>query len=155
MLLELRLSRVTHQETLQHLNDLIEVLLDGENGYAAAASHVSDLHLQTVFAEEARHRATFAKQLRAEVERLGGEPATSGTMQASVHRGWLDLKAAVSGGAPDGIIAACETGDDFAVAAFERVVDLDISGSPRALIEKQLNEIRQAHQRLLNLEAVE
>jgi uncharacterized protein (TIGR02284 family) len=141
------------EEIISHLNDLVEVLLDSERGYADAASHISDLHFQTEFAEEAKHRAGFAKQLRAEVERLGGHAPTSGTLQASVYRGWQDLKAAVSGGASGGIIAACETGDDFALAAFERVVALDISGEPRALIEKQTNQIRQAHRRLLNLKS--
>jgi uncharacterized protein (TIGR02284 family) len=146
---------VTSEETIHHLNDLIEVALDGEQGYTAAATHVSDPHFQTVFAEEAKRRAGFAKELHAQVERLGGEPTTSGTLQASVHRGWLDLKSAVSGGASEGIIAACETGDDFALAAYERVVNLDISGEPRTIVEKQMNQIKQTHQRLLHLKAAE
>jgi uncharacterized protein (TIGR02284 family) len=141
------------EEIIRHLNDLIEVSLDGEHGYTAAATHVSDPHFQTEFAEEAKHRAGFVKELRAQVERLGGEPVASGTLQASVHRGWLDLKSAVSGGAPEGIIDACETGEDFALAAYERVVNLDISGEPRTVVEKQMNQIRQAHRRLLNLKS--
>lgn len=142
---------MTNEETIRHLNDLIEVALDGEEGYATAGAHVSDPHFQTLFQENAKHRAGFVKELRAEVAKLGGTPATSGTLQAAVHRGWLDLKSAVSGGASEGIIAACETGEDSAVAAYERVVNLDISGAPRAIAEKQLNQIKQAHQQLLNL----
>jgi uncharacterized protein (TIGR02284 family) len=142
---------LTNEETTRHLNDLIEVALDSERGYATAAAHVSDEHFQTVFAEDAKHRAAFARELAAEVEHLGGTPVTSGTMQAAVHRGWLDLKSAVSGGAPEGIIAACETGEDFAVAAYERVVNLAITGKPRVIVEKQMEQIKQAHERLLNL----
>ena len=146
---------MTSEETIRHLNDLIEVALDGEHGYRTAAAHVSDPHFQTEFAEEAKQRAGFAKELRAQVERLGGEPATSGTLQASVHRGWMDLKSAVSGEAPAGVIAACETGEDFAVAAYERVFDLDITGEPRSVVEKQMNQVKQAHQRLLNLKTAQ
>lgn len=142
---------MTSEETIRHLNDLIEVALDGEHGYTAAATHVQDPHFQTVFTEEATHRSAFVKELRTQVERLGGEPTESGTLQASVHRGWLDLKSAVSGGASEGVIAACETGDDFALAAYERVANLAITGEARTVVEKQMNQIRQAHQRLLNL----
>ncbi len=68
-----------------------------------------------------------------------------------MHRGWLDLKAAVTGGDAMGVVAACETGEDSAQAAYERVVNLDLSGETRSLIEKQWHKIQEAHQRLLNL----
>ncbi len=142
---------MTNEETIRHLNDLIAVAHDGEEGYRNAAAHVSDMHFQTVFAEYAKQRAGFLRELRAEVVRLGGEPNDSGTISAAVHRGWLDLKAAVTGGDAMGVVAACETGEDSAQAAYERVVNLDLSGETRSLIEKQWHKIQEAHQRLLNL----
>ncbi len=142
---------MTNEEAVHHLNDLIAVARDGEEGYRNAAEHVSDSHFQTVFAEYAKQRAGFVRELHAEVVRLGGEPNESGTLGAAVHRGWLDLKAAVTGGDPMGVIAACETGEDSAQAAYERVVNLDVSGETRSVIEKQWHKIQEAHQRLLNL----
>ncbi len=142
---------MTNEETIRHLNDLIAASRDGEEGYRTAAEHVSDSHFQTVFQEYARQRAGFVHALQAEVKRLGGEPNESGTFTAAVHRGWLDLKSALSGGNAGAIVAACETGEDAAQAAYERVVNLDISGEPRTVIEKQWHQIQEAHQRMLNL----
>ncbi len=142
---------MTVEETIHHLNDLIEVAFDGEAGYRTAAEHVSDDHFQTVFADYAKQRAGFVRELQAEVRRLHGEPRDSGTLTAAVHRGWLDLKSALSGGNAAAIVAACETGDDSAQAAYERVVNLDLSGEPRVVVEKQWKQIQESHARLLNL----
>ncbi len=142
---------MTTEEAIHHLNDLIAVARDGEEGYRNAAEHVNNAHFQTLFAEYAKQRAGFARELRAEVERLGGEPNDSGTLGAAVHRGWLDLKSALTGGDAGAIVAACETGEDSATAAYERVVNIGISGQTRSLVEKQWHQIQEAHQRLLNL----
>ncbi len=142
---------MTTEETIEHLNALIAAARDGEEGYRNAAEHVNDTHFQTVFAEYAKQRAGFVHDLQAEVKRLGGEPDASGTMIAAVHRGWLDLKSVLTGGNAASIVAACETGEDSAAAAYERVVNLDISGEARTLIEKQWNQIQEAHRRMLNL----
>lgn len=142
---------MTNEETIRHLNDLIEVARDGETGYQTAAAHVSDSHFQTVFADYAKQRAGFVRDLQAEVKRLGGTPEESGTFTAAVHRGWLDVKSVLTGGDAASLVAACETGEDSAKAAYERVVNLDISGEPRALIEKQWKQIQEAHGRMVNL----
>jgi uncharacterized protein (TIGR02284 family) len=141
------------EETVAHLNELIEVCMDGERGYRTAADHVRNSQLESVFGEYAKQRAGCARQLQAEVVRLGGDAADSGTLKAAVHRGWIDLKSALTGGDGSAIIAACETGEDFAQAAFERVVNAGISGETRSLVEKEWRQIGEAHQRLLRLKA--
>ncbi len=142
---------VTTEEAIHHLNDLTAVAHDGAEGYLNAAEHVNNMHFQTVFEEYAKQRTGFVHELQAEVRRLGGEPIDSGTLGASVHRGWLDLKSALTGGSAAAIVAACETGEDSAQAAYERVVNIDISGETRTLVEKQWHKIQEAHQRLINL----
>jgi uncharacterized protein (TIGR02284 family) len=142
---------VTKDETIEHLNGLIAVCKDGEHGYTTAAEHVCNSEMSSVFDDYAKQRAKFARELHAEVERLGGTPSDSGTMSAALHRGWIDVKSLVTGGDAGGIIAACETGEDAAQAAFERVVNTDVSGQARSLVEKQWQQIQEAHKRLLRL----
>jgi uncharacterized protein (TIGR02284 family) len=69
----------------------------------------------------------------------------SGTFSAALHRGWMDLKAGATGGGSGAIVAACETGDDCAQAAFERVVNAGISGKTLAMVENQWRSIVVAH----------
>ena len=116
-----------------------------------AAEDVRNSQLQSVFSEYAKQRSSGARQLHAEVERLGGVATDSGTLTAAVHRGWMNLKAALSGGDGGAIVAACETGEDYALAAFERVVDAGITGDSRSIVEKQYEKIKEAHIRLMRL----
>ena len=123
---------MTIEEQLGHLHNLIAVAKDGELGYATAAEHVNDSRLATIFAEYAKERAGFVKALQDEAERLGGDkPGNGGTLSGTVFRGWMSLKSAVTGGGPEAVVAACETGEDSAAAAFERVVNLEVTGQTR------------------------
>jgi uncharacterized protein (TIGR02284 family) len=142
---------VTPEETIQHLNELIETCRNGELGYRTAAEHVRNTQLETVFNDYSKQRTEFARQLQAEVSRLGGTPADSGTVAAALHRGWIDLKSGLSGGDGAAIVAACETGEDAAAAAFERVADMNLTGQTKLLVETQWRKIQEAHLHLLRL----
>jgi len=142
---------MTKEDTAAQLNGLIEVCKDGENGYNTVAGHVHNTELRTVFEGYAKQRAQFSRALQAEVERLGGSPVNSGTLTGAMYRGWIDLKAIVTGGDPGAIAAVCENGEDSAQAAFERVVNTDISGESRTLIEGQWRKIQEAHSRMAGL----
>ena len=100
IVVQLNLDRddMIKDETIDLLNELIHVCKDGEHGYRTAAEDVRNSQLQSVFSEYAKQRSSFARQLQAEVERLGGAATDSGTLTAAAHRGWMDLKAALSGG---------------------------------------------------------
>ncbi|HXE63717.1 MAG TPA: hypothetical protein VN519_09270 [Bryobacteraceae bacterium] len=54
-------------------------------------------------------------------------------------------------GDPGAIVAACENGEDSAQAAFERLVNTDISGESRTLVEGQWRKIQEAHSRMAGL----
>jgi uncharacterized protein (TIGR02284 family) len=142
---------VTSAETIDNLNRLTETCLDGELGYETAARDVRNTQLQTVFSNYAKQRAEFARQLQAEVERLGGAATDSTSFTAALHRGWIGLKSALSGGEGAAIVAACETGDEAAVAAFEHVADMDLTGQTKSLVEKQWQKIQEAHTHMLRL----
>ena len=71
------------------------------------------------------------------MERLGGTADEAGTLGATLFRGWIHLKAALTGGDGGAIVAACESGEEVAVGAYEIVVNSDITGAARVLVEKQ------------------
>ncbi len=144
---------MTTDETVQHLNALTETCKDGELGYRTAAANVRNTELESVFTDYAKQRAHFARGLRGEVERLGGTPTDSGTPPATLFRGWINLRSALSGGDGGAIVAACETGEETAVGAYELVANLDLTGPTKLLIEKQAHQVREAHAHMLRLKA--
>ena len=144
---------MTTEETIEHLTGLIPICKDSERGYHEAAETVRDAHLISIFNEYGKQRDHFARDLQTEVERLGGSPPDHGSVGAMLQRGWMDLKAVVSGGDARPIIAVCETAEDAAEAAFDSVLNTGISGHSRTLVEKQWRKIQEARQHLLRLKA--
>ncbi|HYL39366.1 MAG TPA: PA2169 family four-helix-bundle protein [Bryobacteraceae bacterium] len=142
--------------TIRTLNKLIEVCLDGELGYRTAAEHLHSSKLAIVFKDYSIRRAKYAKELRTEVERLGGIPTHTGSVAASLHRSWIALKSAISGGEAKAIIAACQAGEDAAHASYEAAINSDLMLSEiRSTVEAQWRAIdesrvwlREIHQEL-------
>jgi uncharacterized protein (TIGR02284 family) len=146
------ITAVTTEETLQILNDLTETCKDGELGYRTAAENVNNTQMETILSDYSKQRAGFARQLQAEVARLGGTPTDAGTLSATVFRGWIHLKAALSGGDVGAIIAACESGEESAVGAFEIAKDADLTGLTRSIVEKQFSQIKAAHAHIMKIQ---
>jgi len=136
------------QEAVHTLNKLIEVCLDGELGYRTAAAHLHDEKIRIILTDFAIRRAQFADELRTEVERTGGNPHESGSFVASLHRGWIALKSAASGGDAKAIVAACETGEDAARATYEHAIKADLPRETRAIVENQWRLIEKACERI-------
>jgi len=133
------------------LNSLIEVCQDGEQGYLTAAKDVENSELASIFQHYAEQRAKFAKELTSEVDRLCGSAVDHGTVSGLIFRGWMNVKSALTGSSAGAVIAACETGEDSAAAAFENAAHTDIPGETRAIIERQGKQIREAHGHMLRL----
>jgi uncharacterized protein (TIGR02284 family) len=142
---------VTPEAIITHLKQLVETSKNGELGYSTAAEHVNNTQLQTIFREYARQRVRFIQQLQSEIARLGGTAEASGSITAALHRSWIDVKSALSGGDGSAIVAACETGEVAAQATYEKVLDMALSGETRSLIEQQLRKIQEARRHMLNL----
>ncbi|MGA3200871.1 MAG: PA2169 family four-helix-bundle protein [Bryobacteraceae bacterium] len=140
------------EDTISCLNGLIETCRNGQLGYAEAARLVDDTRLQTIFEGYSKERAGFVKALQAEVEKLGGKPAESGSLGAALHRGWMELKAAATLGSGGAILAACETGEDSAWTHYKEATDSGISGASRALVDKQWEKVKEAIAHLQHLQ---
>jgi uncharacterized protein (TIGR02284 family) len=83
------------------LNELIGICLDGEQGFRTAATGIGDPTLRRLFESYAEQRASFARELQAEVARRGGEPTRSGDGAGALHRGWMKIRT---------ITCACSSG---------------------------------------------
>jgi uncharacterized protein (TIGR02284 family) len=119
------------------LNDLIETCEDGVNGFRTAAAAVKSPQAKSLFTSRIGIIEHAAMELQAEVRRLGGEPATAGSMAAKIHRGWIDLKSAVTGRDDAAIITECERGEQVAVKNYEAAREKELPADLRALVERQ------------------
>jgi uncharacterized protein (TIGR02284 family) len=141
-------------DTISILNNLIRTCRDGQEGLSLAADHISGLQLRSDFEELAAERGELAAELEKEVERLGGTPATSGSVSGSLHRGWLDLRSAVTKG-DDHIVAEAERGEDVAKSTFQSALSDEgaaFDSHTRAVIQRVADRVVAAHDRVRQLE---
>jgi uncharacterized protein (TIGR02284 family) len=139
-------------QVVSTLNNLIQTCRDGEEGFRAAAGGVKGAELKELFHGYSRQRASFAGELRDEVRRLGGEPADAGSITGSFHRGWLGLKAALTGADERAVLAECERGEDSALAAYRAALGVDMPAGVRTAVERQFAEVKEARERIRVLE---
>ena len=136
---------MTNDNSISVLNNLIETLKDGEKGFKAAAEGLKSSSIKAKFLDYSRERAQMASELQAEVRRLGGDPDKSGSMSGSLHRGWLDLKAALSGHDDHAVVAEAERGEDVAKGVYENALKENLPTSAQTLVQQQAVKIRRAH----------
>ena len=141
-----------YQEVISTLNNLIETCKDGENGFRTAAEHVKDRHLRTLFNTYAQQRAQFAAELQSEVRGLGGDPEMAGSVGGAMHRGWINLKAAVTGGEEGAILAECERGEDAALKNYHEAQNVDLPEPVQDIVERQYRQVKEAHDRIRAME---
>ena len=142
----------TNSEVVSTLNDLIETCRDGQKGYQAAADGVTNGELKSLFLEYSRQRASFVGELQDEVRRLGGDPQQTGSIAATLHRGWIDIKSAVTGEDEGAVISECERGEESAVENYREALDADLPTNVRAIVERQFSKIKSARDRIAALE---
>jgi uncharacterized protein (TIGR02284 family) len=138
----------TNDDIISVLNDLIETCKDGEQGFRTAAEGVEDSELRTLFNMYAQQRARFASELNNEVLRRGGEPAKSGHVSAAFHRGWIDIKQAVTGKSEAAVIDECERGEDAAVENYQDALKKNLPSDLLGVIQEQYAEVKDAHDRI-------
>jgi uncharacterized protein (TIGR02284 family) len=138
------------KEIISTINDLIETLKDGQEGFKQAAEAVKDSKLKSLFSEYSLQRSKFAGELQNEAISLGeSNPEESGSTSGAMHRTWINLKAAITSGDDHAVLAECERGEDSAVAEYKKAMeDEDLSAPVRETISRQFTDVKNAHDRI-------
>jgi uncharacterized protein (TIGR02284 family) len=139
-------------EAISTLNTLIETCGDGAKGFRTAAEGLKDSSVKELFNGYAREREQFANELRGEVRRLGGDPDEGGSVSGAMHRGWINIKSAVTGRSDAAIIAEAERGEDVAVATYQKAMEAELPPEVHSRVQRQYTEVKAAHDRVRDLE---
>ena len=132
-------------EILSTLNDLIETCKDSQQGFHVAAEKLKDAEIHSLFLKFYLQRSEFAGELQAEVTRIGGEPATSGSALGAIHRGWIGLKTALAEDTDFAILDEAERGEDAAVKNYIEALRKDLPSDLESIVSRQFREIQQVH----------
>ena len=141
----------TNDGAVSTLNNLIETLKDGVEGFRTAADGVTNPELKTLFSSYSQQRSQFSSELQQEVRALGGDPETTGSVAATLHRGWINIKSTVTGEDEHAVLAECERGEDSAVHNYQDAMKEDLPANVASVIQRQYGQIKEAHDRIRSL----
>jgi uncharacterized protein (TIGR02284 family) len=134
------------------LNDLIETCRDGQNGFRTAAEGVNDAELKALFNRYSAQRGEYATELQALVSGLGEKAETGGSATAALHRGWMNIKQAVTGKEVGAIVSEAERGEDIAKESYRNALQEALPVEIRRVVQKQYAGVLEAHDNVRRLE---
>lgn len=143
---------MAEREVISTLNNLIETCRDGEQGFRTAAENLKDGQVKSLFRDLASERAQMAEELTQQVRQLGGTPEEGGSISGAAHRGWTNVKGAVTGSDDKSIIAEAERGEDVAVSTYRSALEAPLPANVHDVIERQYSHVKEAHDRVRALE---
>ena len=128
---------------------VIEVLHDGERGFASLSERLKEPRLKTYFLEESSRRGTYAGELESALGSVTGKNIEEGgTATGAIHRVWAELKSSLGGG-DHALLETAEQGEDVAKKAYAEAVKVDgMPPSIRELLSKQQTQIIASHDKV-------
>ncbi len=137
-----------NKEAISVLNDLIETSKDGQEGFKTCAEDIKHPELKALFVKRSADCATAAAELQAKVRELGGDPETTTSVAADLHRRWVDLKSLVTGKDEESALNEAERGEDHALKAYKEALDKINKHNLvniRDLVERQYHGVQRNH----------
>jgi uncharacterized protein (TIGR02284 family) len=138
------------QETIDRLQELIQVNIDSRDGFNEAASQIDDMNISSMFRQFADQRAEQASELRTLVAANREEPEDSGSMAAAAHRMLIDIRAALGGGAGT-ILAEAERGEDWIKGKYEDALKETAGSAVNDVLSRQYAAVKAAHDRVRDM----
>lgn len=141
-------TTASNDDVISTLNGLIETCKDGQNGFKEAAEGVERSDLKSLFYEFSQQRSQFAGELQSLVQTLGGDPENTGSVAAALHRGWINIKSAVTGKDEGAILNECERGEDSAKKAYKDALERALPANITETVQTQYVAVQAAHDRI-------
>ena len=135
-------------DSIDTLNQLIETCKDGEYGFDRSAEQLRSLDAQHLFTRRAVAYHDAARELQDLVQQLGGKAAESGHLAATLHRGWVAVKAKLAETPDAAILEAAENGERCAKQRYEQALATSLPPPVRAVVEHQYSAVLRSHAQL-------
>jgi uncharacterized protein (TIGR02284 family) len=140
-----------NDQHIKVLNSLVEATLDSAHGYREAAKDAKNPRFKSLFEKRSMERNQLTAELQTEVRGLGGKPEDEGTILASAHRMFLNLKNTVTG-SDQGIVDEVEAGEDHIKAKFEEALQQENLSAPvKGVVNEVYAVIKADHDQMRDL----
>jgi len=142
-----------NQETVETLQELVQVNIDSRDGFRYSAEKMDIPAVVTYFEELAAQRDAQAAELQDLIAASGEEPKDSGSFAASLHRSWLGIKEALGGG-DQSVLNEAERGEDKIKEKYEEALQNNPATAVSDLLHRHMQNIKASHDRVRELRDV-
>jgi uncharacterized protein (TIGR02284 family) len=143
---------MNNEHDIKTLNSLIETTLDSADGYAEAAKDAKSEPLVSLFRARSGERRTAASTLQNCVRSLGGKPEDDGTVLASAHRMFVNLRTSLTKADNKAVVDEVERGEDHIKSKFEDAMkDDEISPHALSVIADVYTSVRSGHDQMRDI----
>ncbi len=143
---------------IRDLNRLHRLCLAGERGFNVVAENVSNRGLKVLLKSYALQRAEFVSELESEIQRLGGMVSDRRSIRGRIHRGRINIRAALTIGAHNvekTVIGEALVGERTVLRAYDRCLQRDLPSETQTILERQAAAVRETQDRLEQLRGQE
>lgn len=138
-------------EIVDTLNTLLETSRDGELGFENCARYVEATQLKTLFSQRATECHSAASALGQLITQYGGKPDEDGTLSGALHRGWVNVRGAVTGQDDVAMLEECERGEDVAKARYRKALEQPLPEPVRSIVQQQYDGVLRNHDQVRSL----
>jgi len=133
------------------LKNVINILQDGQKGFADIGEHLKDETLKRYFLAESLKRANFRAELENELHRHGVKDVhEDGTVSGTLHRKWGDVKGKLFGADDHSLLATAEQGEDEAKKTYADALAQELTLPLHQLLSEQNAHIVNSHDYVRN-----
>jgi uncharacterized protein (TIGR02284 family) len=137
--------KLTHEQVEETLRDVIQSLIDGQEGFRKIGGHLTDETLRKYFAAESLKRAQFRGDLEELLYQEGvHDVKEKGTVSGAIHRTWGDIKAHLGGG-DHTLLETAEAGEDEAKKAYRKALERELPLPIKQHLTTQYAHIQSSH----------
>ncbi len=139
------------KRAIQGLAYLYRIVEAGEKGYAVCAANMENRAIKILFKSYAQQRSRFKAEILNEITHLGSDLKPRSSIRGIIHRGRIDIFAALSPGRSDReriVLQEVLLGEQVAVRAYERALQMDMFHETKSLVVRQYEEVQQAVERV-------
>ena len=138
------------KQTIDAIQELIEINIDSCNGFKQAAESTSDAPLTMLFQELAKQRFSQAAKLQELTLRNDEDPISEGSIAGRIHRTIMDWRESLGGGTV-AVLKEAERGEDYIKAKYEAVLTRTAGSAVTDLLNEQYAAVKKAHDRIRDL----
>ena len=142
---------LTNEDSIPVINHLIEISIDGQDGYLEAAEEIENQELKQYLLRKSDLVKQSVSELQNLVRGLGGEPAESSTIIGNMHRIWIDIKTFITANDTLAVLEELERGEDVALHEFREASQKDLPIEVAHVVSRLLAGAQRNHDEIRDM----